>query len=419
MRIINSNIAFLIIFYLLGPFIGYLSLNYFNIAFLNILSGLIFFNFLVLCFFSLIENRKIYIPTYAKYYMLFILYTVFSDIFISHLTLNFKYFYSNYLIPSGLFIVIINNLKPTKSFINIVMKLFLVIFVISVIVILIQEYVSQYFYANPDYFTAWLDETRIEMRLPSIFSWVDPSESGFTFIAIAALTIEYYIKKNKIEIALVFLLFTTVFAFLTKFRWILLNGTMLSFLFLSSKSFRIKNFVLTIFFSILIIIGVVNYSAEINIPFVSILQERFFESRAGGLGHGSSYSRVISAYVFIELFPKNPILGKGKLHTTEKTSRDYELQSALGGRSSQIHIGYLSLLYYYGIVGGVIFFMFVFYLIKELLNKAKTTKYWAPFLIFLGYLLANTSLVALNIHFGGLYIALFLSNYHSNNLNKC
>ena len=66
----------------------------------------------------------------------------------------------------------------------------------------------------------------------------------------------------------------------------------------------------------------------------------------------SAGTRILAVYMFLEFFPENPIFGTGGVMKAD-------LVRAIRGRSSQIHVGILSLFYYYGLVGGFIYLFFL------------------------------------------------------------
>ena len=126
----------------------------------------------------------------------------------------------------------------------------------------------------------------------------------------------------------------------------------------------------------------------INVNVDQIVYERILEQNEGGMLHGSAGTRLLAFEIFGKVFPQHPLFGKGKFFRAGGTN-DIELQQLLGGRSYQIHVGYLSLLYYYGIIGGGFYLLFMISLAKKLYRDAKLTNMWAPFLCWLMYVVNN------------------------------
>ena len=56
-------------------------------------------------------------------------------------------------------------------------------------------------------------------------------------------------------------------------------------------------------------------------------------------------------------------------------------------------------------------------LLKRLYNDAKVTKVWAPFLGFLGFAIANLTLVTFEFFYMGFIIVLVANRYYTQNLD--
>jgi hypothetical protein len=96
--------------------------------------------------------------------------------------------------------------------------------------------------------------------------------------------------------------------------------------------------------------------------------------------------------------------------------QDYKLRSFLKGHSSQIHVGYLSLFYLYGIVGGILFMIFLFKLLTKLYRESKQTTYWGPYLGVLGFAVANLTLVTFTFFEVGLIVSMIMHKYYLDNV---
>ena len=79
--------------------------------------------------------------------------------------------------------------------------------------------------------------------------------------------------------------------------------------------------------------------------------------------------------------------------------------------SSHIHVGYLSHLVAYGIVGCFFLFGFWFLLVKKLYRTAKQTNYWGSFFAFLTFLWAFATFSHSSIFLYGLIFALVFNKY--------
>lgn len=88
---------------------------------------------------------------------------------------------------------------------------------------------------------------------------------------------------------------------------------------------------------------------KIGVDTNEIIEKRILEKQRVGIENKSVGTKILAFQLFAELFPANPVFGVGSQITDE-------LEDKLAGRSSQLHVGYLSLLYYKGLVDGCLFF---------------------------------------------------------------
>jgi len=113
-------------------------------------------------------------------------------------------------------------------------------------------------------------------------------------------------------------------------------------------------------------------------------------------------TRFLAFELFAKYFPENPFFGTGE-HVTA------ELARSLQGRSSQIHVGYLSHLFEFGIFGSILLFSFWFYIAKRLFKTSRRFNYYGTFLGFLCFLVANLTLVKYSIFEYGIILSLLFN----------
>jgi hypothetical protein len=156
------------------------------------------------------------------------------------------------------------------------------------------------------------------------------------------------------------------------------------------------------YISTALLLGVILYFAftYIGYDFVDFFNERLF---AEGSFTESTRYRAFDNFVYF--FPQQPIFGTG-VHLTYEIA---EASRMVG--SSQIHVGYLSHLVSYGIVGSLLLFSFWFLLAKSLYNTAIKTGYWGSFFAFIIFLFAELTLVNYSIFFTGIIFALVFDKY--------
>ncbi|MDR3666519.1 MAG: O-antigen ligase family protein [Ignavibacteriaceae bacterium] len=414
MKFIQYIIYSILIVFLLGPFFAFFSTKFLDRNFLYLLAGVIYLVTTVKILEIITGSGKVIIPKYLKFYGLFVLYTVLSDIFIVGKSIDFKYFYSSDYIASLSLLFLVENIEITSAFKETCKKIFLFVVTIALFVIIMQELVNPYFFADPSFYSMWPGMSRDELQLPSIFAWVEGVTVNISFLAMLSLLLGEYIPlHNKVKIFNLYF-WGGIFAFLSKGRSIMINFLLLFFMNFMTGGITEKFKKIMVWALILLIVSVSTVAVlkSLNVPVDEIVMNRILEENAGGLGSGASESRILSFFVFAELFPEHPVFGKGEFHTFGEVSGDFELQTLLVGKSSQIHVGYLSLLYYYGIVGGLLYFLFAYFLMKDFYNVAKKTSRWGPFFVFVGFLFINFTLVYLPLYDIGLIMAFVFHNYY-------
>ena len=409
-----SNLFYPVIISLfaIGPFIGFFTRSMLDFEYNNVM--------VVLCILPLpfiyLNSFNLKIPLYLKVMILFMCYTVISDIFIAEKTIDVKYFYSNLVIGSVFILIIIENTFVTEKFFKILFIINHIVLFIAFVVIIIQQFVNILFFVDPTCYQYLLSETYSDTRLPSIYTWVGwISSLGLGFFPILALTISHHLKNNYKGIFYLFLMGAIV-AFLSKSRYIYVNYLTLFIMIPIYWGLNWGSFFkyLTIF--IIFISALYFGSKVIGLDTDKIINERVLEKNKGGMLAGDAGTRIFAFKVFNKLYFKNPIVGKGYLHSFSAGSKDYELVRTLQGRSSQIHVGYLSLFYYYGLIGGLIFLAFLFFITRETFISAKMTIYWGPFFAILQFLLTNLTGVRFDVFIMGIVIAMVYHKYYTQNL---
>jgi hypothetical protein len=420
MLIIQYIIYSILIVFSLGPFFAFISTTVLDRNFLYLLAGVIYVVTIVKLLEIVSGSGKIIISKYVKYYGLFVLYTVLSDIIIVGKGIDFKYFYSNDYIASLALLFIVENIEITSGFKQTCQRIFLFIVVISLVVIIVQDLINPYFFANPEFYSLWVGATKEQLQLPSIFSWVHSVTINITFLAFMSILLGEYIFLRKKGLIFNLYFWGGIFAFLSRGRTIMANYILLFMMNFMKGGLgeKFKKMLVGALIFLIVSLLSIGILQALNVPVYGIVMDRILEEDTGGFGTGPSESRIFSVVVFAQLFPDHPILGKGEFHTFGEVSGDFELQTILSGISSQIHIGYLSLLYYYGIVGGILYFLFIYYLMKDFYSVAKKSSRWGPFFVIVGFLFINFALVYLSLYDIGLIMAFVFHNYYKKEIEN-
>ena len=208
-------------------------------------------------------------------------------------------------------------------------------------------------------------------------------------IPIVAIMIGYNLKKEK-PLHPIWLILSSIVFIATNSRWVYLNLIVILIQYLLVKGINLKK-VLKI--SFLIILGI--SSIYILLQFSGYNINSFIEER---LLAKSAASRFLALEMFTKFFPKNPFFGTG-IHVAE------DLRRAISGRSSQIHVGYLSHLYEYGLVGSYFLFGAWFLITRNFHRVAKQTGYYGSLFAFIAFLVGNLTLVIYSVYCYGLLFA--------------
>jgi hypothetical protein len=340
-------------------------------------------------------NRSNRLPKYLIFFVLFTVYHLCS-VYIYGLLPGGVNWFSFIRLDINVYacgvLFVIENTKFEDWFSKIMNRNLLIIVIISLLVSLIQV-------SDPSFFLN--DQMDVEMdylgqgRIFSIFSWTNKNSLGITFpIMIAILLSVIDTKRKAFPIVVISGL---VVAFLTRARYVMISTIIAFSQFLFSLTLTLKrkvSFVLVLLFSIILLWQVAeNFGYSIQ----EVIQERILE-KSSETEMGSAMVRVSSYYVFLLKFPEHPWYGVGP------KTRDDVVQ-LLGGEAPLIHVGYLSYLYYYGVVGCLFFFLSLIFLLRRAWNVGKNYGFWGSFYGILTFCFANTTFVYFNLSEMGIILA--------------
>ena len=302
-------------------------------------------------------------------------------------------------IMACLFFVIIENSVFNNEFIKTMNKLVLLIVVLSFIVSLIQIKLPNFF------FNAALDPElgyTEGNRCSSIYSWTNLNSLGISFPIMISILVSVYEKK---KYTLPFIILSgIVVSFLSKARYVMISGiVVLTQLFFNTKTSAIKkaSFVVIFLAGIYFInIAAQNFGYDIN----EVINNRILEKEND---MGSAKARIQSYEVFLIAFPQHPWFGVGP-----ETKKD--VVDLLDG-VPLIHVGYLSYLYFYGVIGCLILFFAIFFLLRDAWKVGKRDNFWGIFYGLISFCLANLTLVYFNFSEMGIVISLiYLRHFNYN-----
>lgn len=353
-------------------------------------------------------NKKLIIPSFLIPYFLYTLYRILWACVNGEMQRKGVAFYLLYNINIQiiLMIIITYNITITSYIKDFIIHIFVIILIVSTLV-------SIYQLIDPLFLTGYKSDTNIniyQIRRCSIFTIMAPLDLGLTFLPIfSLLVVEYLVNTKNINLILLILFLGGLISVLSNTRWIMVGYLiiLLMVIFHYNPKFigKIRNIMLTII-SIIIIIACITY---FGYDLIEFWNQRLFPE--GSIYYSTRYGALVN---FLTFFPQKPWLGTG-VHLTDEI---YSASKAIG--SSQIHVGYLSHLISYGIIGSFFLFSFWLWLAITLWKHAKRTGYWGSFYAFLIYLWGQATWVDYSIMYCGLIFALIFDNYyitHFNNIN--
>ncbi len=404
-----------------GPFVAYVLLEHLKTDYRTLLQLLSYVGVVFILIFKRREN--LVFPWYLVLYLFFTIWEFYVDLHLLERKFRLIYLFKNPLIGGLNFAFIIENLPLKSKYYQKILKYSRYILISAVILIVLQQALNANLFMAP---TVEDDKDTIlksdnDNRLYSIYSWIGTGgmlATGLGFVPIFLIVLEEIDKRNgKIFI---WLLMGLAFAFLTKGRWIMVNTILVFFLIFINHRDRFMRFM-----KLLIIIPAVVFISStalksVGIDLMGIVNDRILEKNKK---FKVASTRLLAFKTFNLLFWDKPFIGHGDWKYgggMEGTGyQRYNMVRITKGRSSQIHVGYLSLLYRYGIIGAVFFLGFLFLLLRRMYNNVKITGMWSPFLGVLGFALANLTLVSFVIFETGILIALIADRYYMQRaLNK-
>ncbi|WP_198439858.1 O-antigen ligase family protein [Pareuzebyella sediminis] len=369
------------------------------------------------------KNVNIVIPHYILFLAAFIIYTSLTGIFVSDLFIEkgaFKYFYSNSFIMMMTSFLFIENTYFPRKWIDGAINILGLVLIVSAIVSVIQVFeplflmkdrsvieglsydrLLEYYDKNPEEKSGSVSRLFQGYRF-SIYSHVSAISVGIDGLAIYSLL--FALKSKKTMKTSLWVFAAALVSFLSSSRWIMLNFLLISSQKIWTKNNRILNFTKYFLFGILLLIILVFLLEFFGINFRQFVEER--------LADDSASTRLLALEVFSKVFPEHPFLGTGGVSTEE-------VQQLLAGRSSQIHVGYLKLFYYHGLIGGILYLTFLFSFLKRMWKMSKISNYWGGFFAILAFAVANLTLVEFSLFYHGLLLALVFTNhfYHERTKN--
>ena len=341
-----------------------------------------------------VYRKKFKFPVFLIPAFFFLILFVYWDVFHGRIEERgglFLYLTKNEHIHTIFILFLIANYKLEKVTFNTLIVIFKTTIAVGVIFTLIQLFVDPFFFTHQE--AAQSAEFNIyEIRLASVFGYLRSNAVGLTFIPILAIVLSQSIL-SKDRYLYLWLVMGALICFASNSRYVLLNLFIISYLLVIYKRISNINYFLLIA-GLVVLVYFIFYISGFNIN--EYVNERILDP--------GYETRFLAWEIFKEFFHKSPFVGSGD-------DLSWEVIYALRGRSSQIHVGYLALLYAYGIIGCLFLYGFWFLLTRYFYKAARMTNFYGGLFAFLAYLAANLTLVNHSIYRYGIILAVLITKY--------
>lgn len=357
------------------------------------------------------EKGKVKVPLYLRFFFFFLLYTMIRNYIFSDLFSFVGLFKNKYLLFFS-FSFLIENTHFNRKFIINYKKMLWIVLIFAFITTFIQIFNKSFMinFSSEHYAKFASGELG---RYPSVFSWVGGRYYlNMTTLSIGAIFFSHYYKQKNF-ISLYFTLFMVAFiVFLGQMRWGMVGFLILLQLYFlyTSKKNKLHSTFKTITITIIFIVTLIQILPFFEVPADKIINERILQT-GKSFEENTAYTRLFAFKTFAKFFPDNPIFGRG-------STLDDRVMGFIAGRSSQIHVGYLQLFYFFGIVGGILYLLFLYNLLKINYRLAKKIEDWTSFIIILIFAWSLLTLVNLGPVDAGFFSAIIIRKYNNDWLTK-
>lgn len=355
--------------------------------------------FWLVCLFWFISYRgKIKTPNYLFYLLAYILYKGSWD-FYNYYTLNFQFqeIFRKPHIEIFMILLMIENSTIDQKYIRDSVKIIKVTVLIALVFSFIQLFIDPTFFYHTSLEDA--ESSLYQIRRQSVFSFIDENSLGFDFLPLLSVILGMALYKKEGFAQFVFA--ATVISFASNTRYIMVGFVLVLIQILAFSKFKFSQ--IFKYATVFILAGIVLFYL---LQFAGYDIEEYISERIFPEKDISNSTRFFAYEIFQQFFYKSMWIGTGQ-HLTK------EIEAALGGYSSQIHVGYLSHLVSYGIIGSFFLFAFWFQLLKKLYRTAMQTSYYGSLFAFLVFLWANATLVYYSVFTYGLITCFVFDRYMS------
>jgi len=301
--------------------------------------------------------------------------------------------------------LIVMNTDFGEEYIGYTVKIFKITCIIAVTVSIVQVFVPGFLVPEGAGSFHRIGTIYTERR-PSFFVYEEGNSIGLTFLPLFSLLLSYQILKR--HSVLLYVCLAGIVAVLSNARYIMIGYFLVlgQLFFYRGRNLFKRTFYL--FATIVVLIGILEI---IGYDFGSFYKERLFKE-----GSITETTRYVALLAFLEYFPDNPVFGEGIRLTREHIPMLRDM--ILGFSSYEIHVGYLSHLVSYGIVGSFLFFSGLYLMVKHLAINAKQTGFYGSLFGFLVYIWSQFTFVQFSLFYYGIIYCFIFDRYYSSQVHS-
>jgi len=357
----------------------------------------------------LIRNKNIVFP---KFLWFLLLYGIYRFIWLQIAEVEDRRFvtqvyYAIFNFSTLLFILMIYNTDFTQKFIKRIVFWVKLTVIFAVIASIMQ--VFDYGFLNAwEYFDegSLIERSLYTQRRSSIFGYLDQNGLGLSYLPLGSVLIGFLLLTKE-KSYLPFTVLIGISAVLSNTRFIIVSFIIILIMYLIYFKLNIAGIFKYTVIAVCFLVIIYSSLDGLGYNFDDFIAERLLPE--GSIDETTRYKAFETFMIF---FPRKVLFGTGYYLTDEIAALSWII-----AKSSRIHVGYLSHLVSYGLVGSILLFGFWYKLAKYLYNNAKKSNYWGALFAFLIFFWAQVTLVNYSIFFPGLMFALVFDKYYQDNFS--
>jgi len=343
------------------------------------------------------------LPKYVVYFLLFTLYHVGSTFITDTIPKDQNkifFIFADFNVVACSYLIIMANTVFDEKFMRRMNRNIFIIVIISLLVSIVQIKDPMFFFNTAIDMESYVGAE--DTRNASIYSWTGINSSGITFPVLIAILLNFYRPGSRAFILIV--ISGIVVSFLTRARFVMLSALVVFSQLIFARGVSLFKAISLIAVFVGGLYAMIYVSGELGFDVEEVISSRILEKDNE---MGSAKARVTSYEVFLKVFPENPVFGVGP-----ETRQD--VKDLLGDEAPMIHVGYLSYLYFYGIIGSSLLFLALYHMMRNAWQVGKTHGFWGSFYGLVAFAFANATFVYFNFsEMGILLAAMYLYYYNS------